>query len=91
MTLLGSANGEVILLALDRWKDLWDLVSRNDEGRFKSYEGFERHAGDYWWLTRTIWKVVQSRDQSCRYMQPVPSDSAKDLHDFVRKYKEYVC
>ena len=88
MNFLDLASAEAISLALDRWKDLWDVVSKNKEGKAKSFEGFEKHAVEYWWLARTIVKIGHLRDQSCRYMNPVPTDSAEDLHDFVRKYKD---
>lgn len=84
---LGSA--EVTLRALDRWKTLWDYVNRNSEDASVSHKGFERHAGEYWWLTRTLAKIGQSGDQSCQYMRPCPSDSAKSLHEFMRRYRDY--
>ncbi|PVH72467.1 hypothetical protein DL98DRAFT_610666 [Cadophora sp. DSE1049] len=90
MNALASITVEPILRAVDRWKSLWDVVSQDSEGRSMSHKGFERHAIEYWWLARTLLKVGQSEDQSCRYMQCIPSDSAKDLHDFVCRYKDYV-
>lgn len=50
--------------------------------------GFTTHAVELWWLTRTIVKVHQSGESSCRFTQFVPSDSVKDLNDFIRKYKD---
>lgn len=90
MNYLASATVEVILHALDRWKDIWDVVNSTGNDGIESQKGFERHAGEYWWLARMILKIGQSGDQSCRYLQFVPSDSAEDLHDFVRKYKDYL-
>ena len=90
MNFLAPATVEVILRALERWKNMWDVVSKNGEDGFVSHKGFERHAVEYWWLARTLLKIEQSGVQSCRYMQPTPSDSAKDLHDFILKYKDYV-
>jgi len=89
MNFLAPANFAVLLSALDRWKDLWDVVSEHHQNRFGPHEGFERHSAEYWWLAKTILKISQSQDPSCRYMQPVPSDSAEDLHDFIRTYKDY--
>jgi hypothetical protein len=90
MNFIASPTVEVMLHAVDRWKHLWDVVSQDGKDGFVTHKGFERHAAEYWWLARTLLKVVQAGDQSCRYMQPIPSDSAKDLHDFVRRYKDYI-
>ncbi|KAH6628969.1 hypothetical protein C7974DRAFT_393562 [Boeremia exigua] len=90
MHYLAPPTAEALLSTLDRWKSLWDAVHETSVEGFDTHTGFERHAAAYWWLTRTLLKIVQSGDQSCRYLQPYPSDSVKDLHDFVRKYKNYV-
>ncbi|PSN73800.1 hypothetical protein BS50DRAFT_614831 [Corynespora cassiicola Philippines] len=88
MNFLSSATAEAILRALDRWKDLWDLANKDEEDGLLLQKGFEKHAVEYWWLARTVVKIGQLGDQSCRYMQPIPSDSAKDLNDFVRMYRD---
>ncbi|KAF2849811.1 hypothetical protein T440DRAFT_468877 [Plenodomus tracheiphilus IPT5] len=89
MNYLASTAAEVLLGATDRWKILWNIVSQNYEDGVPPHRGFERHAADYWWLVRMFVKVGKSGDLSCRYMHPTPSDSVKDLHDFVSKYKHY--
>lgn len=90
MNLLAPVAVEPLLCATERWKCLWDVVSQDSEGKLLSNLGFEVHAQEYWWLARTQLKIIQSGDQSCRYIQPVPCDSAQDLHDFIRRYKDYV-
>ena len=90
MSLLTSISIEPMLQAIDRWKALWDVVSKDSEGGNLPNLRFEKHAVDYWWLTKTLLRVSKSGDRSCRYMQPVPCDSAQDLHDFVRRYKDFV-
>ncbi|KAL1798456.1 hypothetical protein ACET3X_002493 [Alternaria dauci] len=89
MALVVSVIVEPMLRATDRWKRLWDLVSQDSEGNLLPHIGFEKHAAEYWWLTRTMLRVIQSGDQSCRYLQPVPCDSGHILHDFIRKYKDF--
>jgi len=90
MNFLVSMNIEPMLRATDRWKALWDVVSRDSEGNCLPDLGFEKHAAEYWWLTKTILRVSKLGGRSCRYMQPAPCDSTQDLHDFVRRYKDFV-
>ncbi|KAI4688217.1 uncharacterized protein J4E84_005147 [Alternaria hordeiaustralica] len=90
MNFLASMNIEPMLRATDRWKALWDVVSRDSEGKGLPDLGFEKHAAEYWWLTKTILRVSRLGGRSCRYMQPAPCDSTQDLHDFVRRYKDFV-
>lgn len=90
MNFLAPTTVEVMLCALDQWKHLWVISNETGEDGVVSHKGFERHAAEYWWLARTLLKIAQSGDQSCRYMQPIPSDSVKDLHDFILKYKDCV-
>ncbi|KAH7069228.1 hypothetical protein BKA63DRAFT_451013 [Paraphoma chrysanthemicola] len=90
MNYFASATADTILHALDRWKEMWDVMNKTGSDGIKLHKGFERHANEYWWLARMIIKIEQSGDQRCRYMQPAPSDSAADLHEFVQMYKDYV-
>lgn len=80
---------ESLLGALQRWKRLWDSANKPVEAEVVPHRGFERHAPEYWWLAMSILKAVQLRDDECRYMQPVPSDSVQPLHDFVCRYKDF--
>jgi hypothetical protein len=90
MNLLAPMAVEPMLRATDQWKCLWDMVSQDSGGRPLPHLGFEKHAAEYRWLVRTQLKVIQSGDQSCRYMRPKPCDSAQALHDFIHRYKDYV-
>ncbi|KAJ4985110.1 hypothetical protein SVAN01_09413 [Stagonosporopsis vannaccii] len=90
MNFLTPATVESLLRSLNRWKELWDVLCMSSSSGSEVYEGFERHAGEYWWLAQTILSVELSEDKSCRYIQPVPSDSVEDLHNFIRKYRSYV-
>ncbi|KAI4615215.1 hypothetical protein J4E83_006941 [Alternaria metachromatica] len=90
MNFLAGMNIEPMLRATDRWKALWDVVSRDSKGNCLPELGFEKHAAEYWWLTKTILRVSKLGGRSCRYMQPAPCDSTQDLHDFVRRYKDFV-
>jgi hypothetical protein len=84
---LVQATAEMILDATDRWKELWDVVSERSERESLPHMGFARHAAEFWWLTRTIVKVGQFGDVSCRYMEIMPTESLEALHDFMRRYK----
>ncbi|KAH7111805.1 hypothetical protein B0J11DRAFT_190920 [Dendryphion nanum] len=90
MNLLAPAVAGLILRGTDRWKSLWDTVTKGEEYKSERQKGFVRHAAEFWWLTRTIVRIGQSGDPNCRYMQCIPSDSVKDLHDFIRKYESKV-
>lgn len=50
--------------------------------------GFMKHATEVCWLIRTVVRVAESDDLSCAYMRNIVTDSVKDLHDFIRKYKD---
>jgi hypothetical protein len=89
MNLLAPMTIEPMLRATDRWKNLWNVLSLDNEGNPLPHLGFEKHAQEYWWLARTLLTVVRTGDQSCRYLQPAPCDSVHDLHDFIRKHKDY--
>jgi len=65
------------------------VMLQSEETDLNSFNGFEKHAGEYWWLARTLLKVEQSGDRSCRYMHLTPSDSGKDLHHFIGKYRNF--
>ena len=80
---------ESLFGALQRWKRLWDSANKPVEAEVVPHRGFQRHAPEYWWLAMSILKAVQLRDDECRYMQPVPSDSVQPLHDFVCRYKDF--
>lgn len=88
-TLLAKAAAGTMLAATDRWKTGWDKVFAGKAQDLPRLTGFTAHAVELWWLTRTIVRVSQSGDQSCRFAQPVPTDSIKDLHDFIRMHKDW--
>lgn len=79
---------EYLICALDRWKRLWDAKNKPAGAGVVLHKGFQRHAPEYWWLAKSLLKALQLRDDGCRYMQPMPSDSMQPLHDFVRRYKD---
>ncbi|KAF2819313.1 hypothetical protein CC86DRAFT_413014 [Ophiobolus disseminans] len=89
MNFVASATVEPIHGAIHGWKSLWDTLHQDAQDGVAPLMGFERHAADYWWLAKMLLKVGQEGDQSCRYMQLVPCDSVKDLHEFIRKYRDY--
>ncbi|KAH8802999.1 fungal-specific transcription factor domain-containing protein [Xylogone sp. PMI_703] len=87
-SLLSQATAGTILRATDTWKVFWDTVTKSEDFKLHRQTALGRHATEFWWLTRTILKVGQLRDQSCRYMNIAPTETVKDLHDFICKYKD---
>ncbi|PSN61613.1 hypothetical protein BS50DRAFT_578170 [Corynespora cassiicola Philippines] len=77
----------MVVRASDRWKILWDRVKKEEESRCISQRGFVKHAAEFWWLVKMVAEVAQSGEPVCRYLEPLPSDSMEDLHDFIKKYK----
>ncbi|KAL3428263.1 hypothetical protein PVAG01_01772 [Phlyctema vagabunda] len=84
---LTEATSETILRAVARWEGLWNRVIERDRVDGRCMRGFARHSAELCWFVRTLIKVGKRGDPSSRFIQTVPTDSTKDLYEFLNKYK----
>jgi hypothetical protein len=73
-----------LLRATNRWKDVWHPVS----SREVSSGGRLKYGLELWWLTKKILELAQHEDIQSRYMMSRPTESLKELHDFIQQYAE---
>jgi hypothetical protein len=83
--LLSSIQG-VLRGALSQWKELWHIVNSGNTAE-RSLVGFAKYALELWWLAQKILEVSQSGDERSPYMTSTPTDSLKELHDFISRHQ----
>jgi hypothetical protein len=84
--LLISATYEVLLRAINRWKDLWDNSHARDMPSKRRLAGFTKYCLELWQLAHKILEVAQDRNPESAYMMHKPTDSLKELHSFIQHY-----
>jgi hypothetical protein len=50
--------------------------------------GFAKYGLELWWLAQRILELSQHGDARSEYMKCRPTDSLKELHDFIQQYAE---
>jgi hypothetical protein len=50
--------------------------------------GFVKYGLELWWLVRKILEAAQADDLQSQYLSNGPTDSLKELHDFIRQNME---
>ncbi|KAF2846230.1 hypothetical protein T440DRAFT_501970 [Plenodomus tracheiphilus IPT5] len=86
--LLMPSTHDVLLRATDRWKDLWELVQSRNNAEKRRPIGFTKYGLELWWLAQKILKLAQREDTQSPYMTSKPTDSLKELHEFIQRYAE---
>lgn len=76
----------VLLRALSRWKELWDDLHTTDEAGKKKAIGFTKHGAELWWVTCKVLELARSGGTNSRYLIGVPTDSLRELHEFIKQY-----
>jgi hypothetical protein len=79
---------QVLLRATARWKELWHHVYKNDTPETTRLVGFTKYGLELWWLAQKILEIAQRGDLQCAYMTSGPTDSLKELHEFIQRYAE---
>ncbi|KAF1829634.1 hypothetical protein BDW02DRAFT_138470 [Decorospora gaudefroyi] len=86
--LLVSSTFPRLLRATNRWKEVWHIVSSREVSSGGRLVGFAKYGLELWWLTQKILELAQREDTQFRYMVNRPTDSLKELHDFIQRYAE---
>ncbi|KAF1845290.1 uncharacterized protein K460DRAFT_311499, partial [Cucurbitaria berberidis CBS 394.84] len=75
-----------LLRATNRWKEVWHPVSSRELSTGGRLVGFAKYGLELWWLTQKILELAPFEDTQSRYMIRRPTDSLKELHDFIQQY-----
>jgi hypothetical protein len=87
-SLLIPSTYQVLSRATARWKEVWHHLCSRDISSNKSLVGFTKYGLELWWLAQKILEVAQSGNMQSSYMASGPTDSLKELHEFIRQYAE---
>jgi hypothetical protein len=87
-SLLIPSTYQVLARATARWKEVWHHLYSRDTSSNKSLVGFTKYGLELWWLAQKILEVAQSGNMQSSYMASGPTDSLKELHEFIRQYAE---
>ena len=79
----------LLLRALSRWKEIWDALHARLEAEQKRSIGFTKYGVELWWVARKVLELAHAGDVQSRYMAGTPTDSVRELHEFIEKYAEY--
>lgn len=81
-----------LLQTCARWRRLWERGMDSLPPEHRSYLGIAKNIPDVEHLSRHIVEVaVSSKAGSSRYLQRVPSYSAREIHDFIREFATGSC
>jgi hypothetical protein len=89
--LLILSTHQVLLRATARWKELWNHLYQKDTVANTRLVGFTKYGLELWWLAQKILEIAQQGDSQSAYMQSSPTDSLKELHEFIQWYVESEC
>jgi hypothetical protein len=87
-SLLIPSTYQVLSRATARWKEVWHHLYSRDTSSNKSLVGFTKYGLELWWLAQKILEIAQSGNMQSSYMASGPTDSLKELHEFIRQYAE---
>jgi hypothetical protein len=87
-SLLLSLTYHALFRATTRWKELWEYVYARDRLNEMRLIGFTKYGLELWWLVRKILEKAQFGDLQSRYMSTSPTDSLKELHEFIQQYAD---
>jgi hypothetical protein len=80
-----------LLRATERWRELWGAVTGGlDEARRQRITGLVRHAGEFYWLSKTLLEhLTAGKDQAALYCQRsrVGQEAPKEWHDVLREFR----
>jgi hypothetical protein len=85
-SLLIPSTHKVLSRAIARWEELWHHLYSRDVSSKSSLIGFTKYGLELWWLAQKILEVAQSGDTRSSYMTSVPTDSLKELHEFIQQH-----
>jgi hypothetical protein len=51
--------------------------------------GFTKYGVELWWVAGKVLELVHSGDTRSRYLAAVPTDSLRDLHEFIKDYANH--
>jgi hypothetical protein len=83
--LLLSSSYCLLSRALSRWKQLWDVNETETKGSI----GFTKYGIELWWVARKVLELVHSGDTRSHYLAAIPTDSLRDLHEFIKDYANH--
>jgi hypothetical protein len=86
--LLLQSTHQIFFRATSRWKELWEHVHTRDKMGEMRPIGFVKYGLELWWLVRKILDAAQADDLQSQYLSNGPTDSLKELHDFIRQNME---
>ncbi|CAO2648149.1 Nn.00g090710.m01.CDS01 [Neocucurbitaria sp. VM-36] len=87
--LLVSSSYRLLLRALSRWKEIWDAWYARRDAEQKKAIGFTKYGVELWWVARKVLELAHVGDIHSRYMAGTPTDSVRELHEFIEKYAKY--
>jgi hypothetical protein len=85
-TLLMPSTYQILLRAIDRWKDAWYHVHSRTMLVKRRLIGFVKYSLELWRVAQNILQVVQRGDSDTAYMHNKPTDSLQELHDFIKYF-----
>lgn len=70
---------------LDRWKSLWNSISKKDQENSGPPPAFTMHAVEVWWVLKKVIEIVGSSGEDHKYVSGIAFKTAKELNDFIYK------
>ncbi|KAF2443315.1 hypothetical protein P171DRAFT_432596 [Karstenula rhodostoma CBS 690.94] len=87
-SLLTFSSYTTLLRATDRWKELHNLVYARNNASETQLVGFVKYSVELWWLARKLLELAHAGKEGCRYLTGTPTDSRRDLREFVESYAQ---
>ncbi|KAK7180393.1 hypothetical protein PSPO01_13550 [Paraphaeosphaeria sporulosa] len=85
-SLLASSSYTALLRATNRWKELYDVVYAHSNISETQLVGFVKYSVELWWLARKLLELAHTGKDKSRYLAGTPTDSRRDLRNFVERY-----